>query len=144
MTKVFVLLTTWLTPQLLEMLERFLAELGFELVLLRPTDDEDELGELASNDVLLVLIDDALDQDDSLCGTIGKAAGKGAIVVGVWPPGRSDPTLPSILKRNAAGGLVTCQKDALEALLRGPAGETWLQPGGQSRPKQDLKRGGCG
>jgi hypothetical protein len=144
MTKVFVLHAAWLTPQLLEMLQRLLAELGFQLLLLKAVGDEEELSEIAPEDLLLVLIDDAIDQDDLACRTIGKAAAKGVTIVGVWPPGRSDPTLPSVLQRSTAGGLVTCEKDALGALLRGPAGETWLQPDGQSRPKQDIKRGGCG
>lgn len=142
MNRVFVLRTTWLTDQIVEMLKRLLGALGLELQLVEPDELDEVVAACVPEDVLLVMIDRLLDEDAPGCEAIVRVAGSGARVVGVWPPNHVGGDVPAILQRRAAG-LVTCDAKGLGELLRSPGESVWLKPDGGSRADQPLKRGGC-
>jgi hypothetical protein len=143
MARVFVLRPLWLPVQLIEALARILRGLGFDLDIVTVSEVEPELPDLASDDILLVFVDPALDRDQHACLAIKAVSSGGACVVGVWPPTPRGAALPSVLQKHVSGGLVTCETAALKALLNGGVGEIWLESDGRNRPKQDLPRGGC-
>jgi hypothetical protein len=142
MNRVLLIKTSWLTPELVELLRRLLSELGFQVELLDAKQEEVIGADLAPGDVLMVVIDDALDQDVPACRVISESVRRGVRTIGVWPPGRSDSHLPTILNRTASG-TVPCHRDALATSLRDTGGQAWLEPDGKSRPEQPMKRGGC-
>jgi hypothetical protein len=138
----FIINTKWLTFEIIEILKQMFATFSLQLELL-DLDHEGLIGlDLDSKDLVFVLIDPMLDRNEQACQAINQAASKGVRVVGIWPLAQPDMRVPAILDKKGSGA-VTCDRSGFESLLGSSATGVWLEPGGNVRPEQQLKRGGC-
>ena len=138
MMKVCVLRTPWLTQAIIDALRRILQALGLELVIV----EAEKIQAVTSDQIVLVVIDEALDDDAEVCAGIEGALSRGGSVIGVWPPGSASGILPSIIGRKGTG-VTTCDEQGMRNVTDRSSDEVWLGPGGQSLPERVLKRGGC-
>jgi hypothetical protein len=152
-----------------EALLKLLAEAGCEVVdedvpAVEPDDEEDVEDPMAPEDDepatadngasagdaepqdeelgVIVLSPDCL-ADEALGRVMHRAAAQGRRVIGIWPPGTQDETLPRAFE-DYGGDTVPWDAGSLRgALPRQNAKPEWLRPDAQPREERQTKRNKC-
>lgn len=91
---------------------------------------------------VLVLSPECL-ADEALERVMQGAAARGCRVIGIWPPGTRDETLPRAFE-DYGGDTVTWDAGRLQGALSGQdASPGWLKPDAQPRAERQTKRNKC-
>ena len=110
-----------------------------------PADDEIAAGHAETPDEdlgVIVLSPDCL-ADEELGRVMQRAAAQGRRVIGIWPPGTQDETLPRAFE-DYGGDTVPLDAGSLRgAFPRRNAKPEWLKPDAQPRAERQTKRNKC-